>query len=193
MFYWVRFEWGKARKQKHTYLLIEWGKNRWIPFPANAGYRTATSDLEKGEWGRKSFAFSWAFFMFSLLFVRTLCLFQPLLSFVLLFGFLLCCFDFPSPLLFLLGIHFITLGLFFFFLPFSFSFFDLVHYHTWPFLFWPVRSGGSSPFWLFLFYTTTIILCRVVWWYYSIHSLYIMRKCGQSRPMIWFLRHLKEV
>lgn len=58
--------------------------------------------------------------MFSLLFVRTLCLFQPLLSFVLLFGFLLCCFDFPSPLFLFLGIHFITLGLFFsFFLSLS--------------------------------------------------------------------------
>lgn len=110
------------------------------------------------------------FFMFSLLFVRTLCLFQPLLSFVLLFFlFSLCCFDFPSPLLlFLLAIHFITLGLF---LSFSFSFFELVHYHTWPFFILTCTLWWIESFYFFLFFTTTIIGCAV-WWYYSIHSLY---------------------
>ena len=110
--------------------------------------------------------------MFSLLFVRTLCLFQPLLSFVLLFGFLLCCFDFPSPLLLFLGIHFITLGLFLSsFL--SFSFFDLVHYHTWSFLFWPVRSGGSCLFLIDLFLFILLLFwscCLVV--LFDSYSLY---------------------
>ena len=142
--------------------------------------------------GRKSFAFSWAFFFYVFLVIRAdVVSIQPLLSFVLLFIlFLLCRFDFPSPLLFPLAIHYP--GPFFsFFL--SYSFFDLVHYHNWPFLFWHVRSGGSRPFYFFSSFLLLLLSCVVLFGGIIRFILYIMRKCGQSRPMIWFLRHLKEV
>ena len=73
------------------------------------------------------------FFMFSLLFVRTLCLFSHcFLSFYSSSSF--CFAGLISHLRFFFLLLFITLGLFFFFFL-SYSFFDLVHYHNWPFLF----------------------------------------------------------
>lgn len=126
----------KSKKAKAHIPSNRIGKNRCISFPANVGYRTAISDLEKGGMGGGNLLhLAEHFFFYVFLVIRAdVVSIQPLLSFVLLFIlFLLCRFDFPSPLLFPLAIHYA--GPFFFFFFLSYSFFDLVHYHNWPFLF----------------------------------------------------------
>lgn len=122
MFYWIRFTWGKARKQKHTYLLIELEKTDVFLLLRTSATGPRFRISKREEWGRKSFAFSWAFFffMFSLLFVRTLCLFSHcFLSFYSSSSF--CFADSISHLRFFFLLLFITLGLFFlsFFLTLS--------------------------------------------------------------------------
>lgn len=108
----------KSKKAKAHILSNRIGKNRCISFPANVGYRTAISDLEKGGMGGGNLLhLAEHFFFYVFLVIRAdVVPIQPLLSFVLLFIlFLLCRFDFPSPLLFPLAIHYAG--------PFFFSFF----------------------------------------------------------------------
>ena len=128
------------------------------------------------------------FFMFSLLFVRTLCLFSH------------CFLSFCSSSSFRYAVLISHLRFFFFFwlfislpwasfclsLSLSSNLCIIIHGLS---LFWPVRSGGSSPFTFFSF--LLLLLLDVLFGGIIRFIHFIMRKCGQSRPMIWF-QHLKE-
>ena len=112
----------KSKKAKAHIPSNRIGKNRCISFPANVGYRTAISDLERGGMagGNLLHLAEHFFFMFSLLFVRTLCLFSHcFLSFYSSSSF--CFAGLISHLRFFFLLLFITLGLFFlsFFLTLS--------------------------------------------------------------------------
>ena len=143
--------------------------------------------------GRKSFAFSWAFFF--------LCF--PCYSCGRCAYSAIAFFRFTLHPLFALQVWFpisasfsscysLRWAFFFFFFFLSYSFFDLVHYHNWPFLFWHVRSGGSRPFYFFSSFLLLLLSCVVLFGGIIRFILYIMRKCGQSRPMIWFFEALER-